>query len=86
LKMFEYMAAGRAIISSDLPVIHEVLDDRSALFCPPEDAASWIAAVGKLIHDPALRLALTQDARMKIDKHSILARQEKILKFMAGGN
>lgn len=86
MKMFEYMAAGRAIISSDLPVIHEVLDERSALFCPPEDAASWIAAVGQLIHDPALRLALAQDARMKINKYSILARQEKILKSMAGGS
>ncbi|MBG0787052.1 MAG: glycosyltransferase, partial [Anaerolineaceae bacterium] len=34
MKMFEYMAAGRAIIASDLPVIHEVLNEEMAVFCP----------------------------------------------------
>ncbi len=48
MKMFEYMAVGRAIISSDLPVIHEVLDEKTAIFCPPEDSASWVKAVGLL--------------------------------------
>ncbi len=86
MKMFEYMAAGRAIISSDLPVIHEVLDDRSALFCPPEDAASWVAAVGKLLDDPTLREAQGNNARMRIRDYSIINRQEKILKFMAGSD
>ena len=33
MKMFEYMAAGRAIVSSDLPVIREVLNERNAVFC-----------------------------------------------------
>jgi len=28
MKMFDYLAAGRAILSSDLPVIHEVLTRR----------------------------------------------------------
>ena len=27
MKMFDYMAAGRAIVSADLPVIHEVLNE-----------------------------------------------------------
>jgi glycosyltransferase involved in cell wall biosynthesis len=35
MKMFEYMAAGRAIVTSDLPVIREVLNDRNAVFCEP---------------------------------------------------
>ncbi|MGZ9166382.1 MAG: glycosyltransferase family 4 protein, partial [Anaerolineales bacterium] len=30
MKMFEYMAAGRAIVSSDLPVIREVLNEQNA--------------------------------------------------------
>jgi glycosyltransferase involved in cell wall biosynthesis len=38
MKMFEYMAAGRAILSSDLPVLHEVLDETMAIFCPLDDA------------------------------------------------
>ncbi|HEX2991277.1 MAG TPA: glycosyltransferase family 4 protein, partial [Anaerolineales bacterium] len=31
MKMFEYMAAGRAIVSSDLPVIREVLNESNAV-------------------------------------------------------
>ena len=38
MKMFEYMAAGRAILSSDLPVLQEVLDGTMAVFCPSDDA------------------------------------------------
>ena len=37
MKMFEYMAAGRAIVTSDLPVIREVLNEKSAIFCEPDD-------------------------------------------------
>jgi glycosyltransferase involved in cell wall biosynthesis len=40
MKMFEYMAAGRAILSSNLPVLREVLDDSMAVFCP-QDAPEW---------------------------------------------
>ncbi|MEW6400351.1 MAG: glycosyltransferase [Chloroflexota bacterium] len=35
MKMFEYMAAGRAIVSADLPVIREVLNEGNAVFCEP---------------------------------------------------
>jgi glycosyltransferase involved in cell wall biosynthesis len=35
MKMFEYMAAGRAIVTSDLPVIREVLNEKNAVFCEP---------------------------------------------------
>ena len=35
MKMFEYMAAGRAIVTADLPVIREVLNEKNAVFCEP---------------------------------------------------
>jgi glycosyltransferase involved in cell wall biosynthesis len=44
MKMFEYMAAGRAILSSDLPVLHEVLDGTMAIFCPLDAAAAPMSA------------------------------------------
>lgn len=37
LKMFEYMAAEKPIIASDLPSIREVLDDENAFLVPPDD-------------------------------------------------
>ena len=62
MKMFEYMAEGRCILSSDLPVIHEVLDERCALFCEPEDIDSWSAAMGSALGDPDLRGRLGAEA------------------------
>jgi glycosyltransferase involved in cell wall biosynthesis len=83
MKMFEYMAAGRAIISSDLPVLHEVLDDESVLFCPPEDSSAWIQAVGDLIADPLKRNSIASHAKDKIQNYSITNRQKMILEILS---
>lgn len=63
MKMFEYMACGRAIISSDLPVIREVLSESKAVLCPPEDEDAWSAALQALLDDPARREDLAARAR-----------------------
>ena len=42
MKMFEYMAAGRAILSSDLPVLREVLNEENAILLPPDEPAAWV--------------------------------------------
>jgi glycosyltransferase involved in cell wall biosynthesis len=55
LKVFEYMAAGRAIVASDLPALREVLQDNvNALLVPAGDAGALAAAVQRLIDDPHL--------------------------------
>ena len=42
LKLFEYMSSGVPIISSDLPVLKEILEDRrNALLVPPKNLDSW---------------------------------------------
>jgi glycosyltransferase involved in cell wall biosynthesis len=58
MKMFEYMAAGRAILSSDLPVLHEVLDETMAIFCPLDNGG---AAVSTTIHPACAGAAGTGD-------------------------
>jgi len=62
LKMFEYLAAGRAIVTSDLLVFHEVLNEQNAVFCQPEDTPAWIASVRDLLGDPNRRAALASQA------------------------
>lgn len=79
MKMFEYLAAGRPILSSDLPVIHEVLDDSTAVFCPPEDALAWKSALEALRQDPARREALGKAAREAAQQYTWRARAEKAL-------
>lgn len=79
MKMFEYMAAGRAIISSDLPVIHEVLDAQTAIFCPPEDASAWQQALSDLKSNPALCQALGLAARQAVEAYTWESRAERAI-------
>ncbi len=70
MKMFEYMAAGGAILTSDLPVLREVLDEKAAVFCPPEDDGAWESALGELLVDNERRLALGQRARQLVENYT----------------
>ncbi|MBV6396519.1 MAG: D-inositol-3-phosphate glycosyltransferase [Anaerolineales bacterium] len=79
MKMFEYMAAGRAILTSDLPVIREVLDEASAVFVPPQDASAWTSALKSLLDDSQKRIALAQNARRRVENYTWTARARKIL-------
>jgi glycosyltransferase involved in cell wall biosynthesis len=63
MKMFDYLASGRAIAASDIPVFHEVLSEKNAFFCEPEDGADWVAKVGQLVQDEKLRARLGTQAR-----------------------
>jgi len=64
LKIFEYMAYGKAIIASDLPVLREVLKDReNALLVPPEDVEAWACALEELIGNRTLMRKLGRAAR-----------------------
>lgn len=70
MKLFEYMAHGKAIIASDLPVLREVMVDRvNCLLCPPADRTAWRAAVTELADDPELRRSLGEQAQ-----HQLLTR------------
>ncbi|WP_149537285.1 glycosyltransferase family 4 protein [Siccirubricoccus phaeus] len=67
LKVFEYMAAGRAIVAPDQPNLREVLADgeTALLFAPETPGAMW-AAVERLARDPALRARLGAAARAAV--------------------
>jgi glycosyltransferase involved in cell wall biosynthesis len=88
MKMFEYMAAGRAILSSDLTVLHEVLDGTMAVFCPLDDEGApvptpqvqrWESALGKLLGDENRRKTLGQHARLAVEQYSWLRRAQRVL-------
>ena len=55
LKLFEYLAAGRPIVASNLPALREILTDGiNALLVEPGNAAALAAALNSLAHDPSL--------------------------------
>jgi len=79
MKMFEYMAAGRAILTSDLPVLREVLDETKAAFSPLEQPKAWELALGGLLTNPEKRQALGQSARSAVEQYSWVKRAERVL-------
>ena len=79
MKMFEYMAAGRAIVTSDLPVIREVLNEESAVFCEPDDMEDWKMGIEKLLADESHRSEIGKQALGDVGGYTWLARAEKIV-------
>lgn len=79
MKMFEYLAAGRAIMTSDLPVLHEILNEKNARFIPAEDQEAWKVGFDELIHEPDLRKRLGDQARQDAEAYTWLARAKKAL-------
>jgi len=72
LKLFEYMAAGCAIVAPDQPNIREVLEDgRDSLLVPANDGAALWRAVVRLASDPALRARLGDNAKARIRERDL---------------
>ena len=79
MKMFEYMAAGRTIVSADLPVIREVLNETNAVFCKPDDVGDWRLEIEKLLNNQARRAELGKQALRNVEGYTWLAREERVL-------
>lgn len=79
MKLFEYLACGRAILSGDLPVLREVLNEGNALLLPPDDLAAWVAAICELRAQPDRCAALAAQARRDARQYSWEARAARIL-------
>jgi glycosyltransferase involved in cell wall biosynthesis len=66
LKMFEYMAASRPIVSSRISVLEEVLQNNvNSILVQPNDLNEWEKALKKLIRDS--KFAQTIAAKAKKD-------------------
>ena len=62
--MFHYMAHGKTIISSDLPVLREILDESFARFATPDETLSWAYQI-EALRDERLRQHLGEMAQKK---------------------
>ena len=63
MKMFEYMSFGLPIISSDLPVLREVLNDTNCVLATPSDIDDWHMKLSTLKNDESLRTMISENAR-----------------------
>ena len=86
LKMFEYMAAGRAILTSDLPVLREVLNEKNACFYAIEDYADLKVKFEALLNNASLRDSLAGQARSDVRQYTWQERMRKIMEAFTEGS
>ena len=83
LKLFEYMAAGKAIIVSDLPSMRQVLTpEQNALLVPNGDAEAFARSIDRLLTNKELRTRVGDSAKTLAQNFSWRARSETILNFV----
>lgn len=79
LKLFEALAASKAIVSSDLPSLREILSEDCAVLVPPDSPEKLAAAITALAHNPEQRARLGAQARERAKDYDWSARATKIL-------
>lgn len=83
LKLFEYLAAGKAIVATGTPSVREVLSERSAVFVPPSDPVALSRALNDLADVPARREALEREAALLAEEHSWTRRASRALEGLS---
>ena len=84
LKLFEYMAAGKAIVVSDLPSMREVITDGvHGLMVAPEDPHALAGAIRRLLEDRPLRDRLGDAARRLAEGYDWKQRALRIMDFVS---
>ncbi|MFA5126627.1 MAG: glycosyltransferase [Patescibacteria group bacterium] len=82
LKLFEYMAAGRPIVASDLPSIREILQEKNCIFFLPDQADSLATGIQRALLNDDLSVRISKVALAEVSGYSWLNRAKNILEFM----
>lgn len=82
MKLFEYLASERAVLSSDLPVLREILDEQNAILLPANQVDAWVNAISTLRASPTRCRALGVAGREMAARHTWMARAERILSYL----
>ena len=86
-KMFEYLAAGKAVIGSVTGEAAQILREAGAAVVPPEDSAALADVIRALAADPGRRAAMSQAGRAFVEQchdRAALAREYRKILDQAG--
>jgi glycosyltransferase involved in cell wall biosynthesis len=79
LKLLEAMAAGVAVVASDLPSIREIVSENEAVLVKPGDPQSLVEGIMRVIKDRKLRAKLVHGAWKRVQEFSWETRAKKIM-------
>jgi len=82
MKMFEYMAAKRPIVASDLPSIREILNEENAVLIEPDNPEALARGVKEVLQEPQLFDKIVNRAFQGVQEYTWQKRVEKILFFL----
>lgn len=82
LKLFDYLASGKLIISSNLKVLHVILENKkNCIMINTLETTKWIKEINNLGNNVSIINYLKINAFNLSKKYTYLKRAEKLLKF-----
>jgi len=78
LKMFEYMAAGKPIVASDLPSIREILNEENSVLVKADDEYALAEGIKKVLSDSEFAEKISKNALRDAQNFSWEKRAKKI--------
>ncbi len=82
LKLFEYMASPRPIVSSDLPSVREILNEENAILIKPNDVKSLVQGIEKALKNKDFSANLSRQASLDVRQYTWQKRTKKIINFI----
>jgi glycosyltransferase involved in cell wall biosynthesis len=78
MKLFEYMAASRPIVASNIPSITEILNQNNAVLVEPDNPEDLARGIKKILTDKNLADKISRQAYQDVQKYTWTERARKI--------